>query len=59
MKANFIIPFRLDSEDRLKNLFRGILYLTYKFPDTKIFIINQNINDSNTIIPEYLIKYKI
>jgi len=59
MDTNFIIPFRLDSEDRLKNLFRALIYLRYKFPSTKILIINQDINDSNTIIPEYLIKYNI
>lgn len=53
MNANIIIPFMFDSEDRLRNLFRALFYLTYKFPDVKIFVLNQDVNDSYKILLSY------
>ena len=41
----FIIQFRYDSEDRLKNLLRGVVYLHNHFKnDSNILIIDQDDN---------------
>lgn len=42
---SFIIQFRYDSEDRLKNLLRGVIYLHHHFKnDSDILIIDQDNN---------------
>lgn len=41
---SFIIQFRYDSEDRLQNLLRGVIYLHNHFKNDQILIIDQDNN---------------
>lgn len=53
MNADFVIPFMMDSEDRLRNLLRTLIYLSDK-SDSKIFVANQIYNSSDTLIKNYV-----
>jgi predicted glycosyltransferase involved in capsule biosynthesis len=45
MSFTFIIQFKYDSEDRLRNLLRGVIYLNYHFKNkAEILIIDQDNN---------------
>ena len=59
MNADFIIPFLMDSEDRLRNLFRAVIYLSNSFPNNKIYIINQTYLSNDGHIYQYIDEYKL
>jgi hypothetical protein len=52
---SFIIQFKYDSEDRLRNLLRGVIYLHNNFANSEILIIDQDDNAEylNTLMKEY------
>jgi hypothetical protein len=55
---SFIIQFRYDSNDRLNNLLRGIIYLNHHFKeDGEIIVIDQDDNEKD--LKEILKKYEI
>jgi predicted glycosyltransferase involved in capsule biosynthesis len=55
---SFIIQFRYDSEDRLKNLLRGVIYLHSHFKnDSSILIIDQDNNFD--LLTKLFAKYEI
>ena len=41
---SFIIQFRYDSDDRLRNLLRGVIYLNHHFKKSEILVIDQDNN---------------
>ena len=54
----FIIQFRYDSEDRLKNLLRGVIYLHHHFKnDSKILVIDQD--DNFDLLTKLFVGYEI
>lgn len=54
---SFIIQFKYDSDDRLRNLLRGIIYLNHHFKDSEIIIIDQD--DNADTLMTYLENYQI
>lgn len=54
---SFIIQFKYDSDDRLKNLMRGVIYLNHHFKDSEILIIDQDDNES--MLMSYFSDYQI
>jgi cellulose synthase/poly-beta-1,6-N-acetylglucosamine synthase-like glycosyltransferase len=54
MNLSFLMPCRIESEDRLKNVITSVSYLSYHFPDCQI-IIKENDSQSvfiDKVIPE-------
>ena len=50
MKITFLMPCRIESNDRLKNIITTISYLTYHFPESKIIVKE---NDKQSIFSEH------
>lgn len=60
MNADFLIPVAIDSYDRMRNLFRSVIYLSHQFKNSKIYIINQiGIESSNEMIEKYIKEYSL
>ena len=43
MNLTFLMPCRIESEDRLKNVITSISYLLYHFPECKIIVKEHDI----------------
>lgn len=56
MTFTFIIQFKYDSTDRLKNLLRCLIYLTHQFKDTAeyLVILQNNVLENGEKCSEYL-----
>lgn len=54
---SFIIQFKYDSDDRLRNLLRGTIYLNHHFKDSEILIIDQD--DNADVLMTYFRNYEI
>lgn len=54
MKVDFLIPCRIESEDRLKNIITSISYLLYNFPESKVIVkeVDKRSNFKFRAIPE-------
>lgn len=54
MDITFLMPCRIESNDRLKNIITSISYLTYHFPECKIIVKE---NDTKSVFGEQAIPY--
>ena len=57
-KATIILPFYYDSDDRMANLLRTLIYLSSNL-EYNIILVNQNIHNSKEYIEKFLSIYDI